>query len=67
MQFRFHDLRHYTASVLLALGVPDKYAMEVMGHATNATLKQIYQHTMDDKRRETAEKMVSYFHRLSKI
>lgn len=61
MGFRFHDLRHYTASVLLALNVPDKYAMEIMGHATSSTLKQIYQHTMDEKRREVAKKMTSYF------
>lgn len=31
--YRFHDLRHINASVMLALGVPDKYAMERMGHA----------------------------------
>ncbi len=61
MEFRFHDLRHYTASILLALGVPDKYAMEIMGHATNATLKQIYQHTMDEKRKEVADRMTAYF------
>lgn len=54
---RFHDLRHYYASVLLALGVPDKYAMEVMGHATPSMLKTVYQHTMADKRNEIAEQI----------
>lgn len=47
---RFHDLRHFHASILLAIGVPDKYAMEIMGHATPAMLKSVYQHTMTDKR-----------------
>ena len=47
--FRFHDLRHYYASMLLALGVPDKYAMRRMGHSTPSTLKRVYQHIMDDK------------------
>ena len=50
--YRFHDLRHYNASLMLSLGVPDKYAMERMGHATNNMLKTVYQHTMDDKRKE---------------
>ena len=29
-----------------SLGVPDKYAVECMGHATNSMLKRGYQHTM---------------------
>ena len=37
---RFHDLRHYYASSLLALGVPDKYAMARMGHSTPNMLKK---------------------------
>lgn len=50
--FRFHDLRHYNASIMLSLGIPDKYAMERMGHATNNMLKTVYQHTMSEKRKE---------------
>jgi Integrase len=50
--FRFHDLRHYNASMMLALNIPDKYAMQIMGHSTNNMLKTVYQHTtatkMDD-------------------
>jgi len=37
---------------MLALNVPDKYAMERMGYSTPATLKKVYQHTMDGKRAE---------------
>ena len=59
--FRFHDLRHYNASVMLALGVPDKYAMERMGHATNVMLKQVYQHTMQDEQKKISEHLNSYF------
>lgn len=44
--YRFHDLRHANASIMLALNIPDKYAMERMGHATNNMLKTVYQHTM---------------------
>ena len=33
--FTFHNLRHYNASIMLALNIPNKYAMEFMGHATD--------------------------------
>lgn len=59
--FRFHDLRHYHASVLLDLGVPDKYAMERMGHATSAILKNVYQHTRNQKQKEVSAALNSYF------
>ena len=59
--YRFHDLRHANASVMLALGIPDKYAMERMGHATNNMLKTVYQHTMRDKRDEVDNLIDSYF------
>lgn len=52
IQCRFHDLRHYNASIMLALNIPDKYAMERMGYSTPATLKKVYQHTMRDKQQE---------------
>lgn len=60
-RFRFHDLRHYYASVLLSLNVPDKYAMELMGHATDGMLKTVYQHTMADKRGEIVQAVSDYF------
>ena len=47
--FRFHDLRHVNASLMLAVGAPDKYAMKRMGHATNNMLKTVYQHTIKEK------------------
>lgn len=59
--FRFHDLRHANASVMLALGVPDKYAMERMGHASNNMLKTVYQHTMKSKQEEVADMVDDYF------
>lgn len=40
---RFHDLRHYYASALVAAGVPDIYAMKMGGWATPGTLKKVYQ------------------------
>lgn len=47
---RFHDLRHYTASIMKAVGMPDKNAMEVMGHATRNMLDRVYQHPLQSVR-----------------
>lgn len=52
---RFHDLRHYNASIMLALGVPDKYAMQRLGHATPNMLKNVYQHLIDEKEKSVSK------------
>lgn len=46
----FHDLRHMNASVMLALGVPDKYAMERGGWSSTSVMKSVYQHTFTTER-----------------
>ncbi|MCQ5130328.1 tyrosine-type recombinase/integrase [Butyricicoccus faecihominis] len=61
---RFHDLRHLNASVMLQLGVPDKYAMERGGWSTNAVLQSVYQHTFSDKRKDVDAKIDKYFNAL---
>ena len=33
-------------------GVPNKYAMERMGHSTDGMLKNVYQHTFKSKQQE---------------
>ena len=58
---RFHDLRHYQASILHAMGVPDKYIMERGGWSTDSTLKNIYQHTMSNKRRQVEDAIIEQF------
>lgn len=63
-RFRFHDLRHYQASILHALGVPDKYIMRRGGWTTDSTLKNIYQHTMGDKEKEFTNIANSHFSKL---
>ena len=59
--FRFHDLRHYQASILHAMGVPDKYIMERCGWKTTSTMKNIYQHTMSAKRKQVESEICDYF------
>lgn len=60
-RYRFHDLRHYQASVMLSMGVPDKYAMERMGHSSTNMLKNVYQHTMAEKSKEIASEINAFF------
>jgi len=43
--FRFHDLRHYLATLLLALDIDPKKAAAYIGHSSPATLQKTYQHT----------------------
>ena len=50
-RFRFHDLRHYFASTLLALGVPDLYVIKIIGHSTTSMLEH-YQHVLSDEDRK---------------
>jgi len=37
---------------MLMAGVPNKYAMERMGHSTDGMLKNVYQHTFKSKQQE---------------
>lgn len=59
--FRFHDLRHMNASVMLAVGVPNKYAQERMGHATDNMLKTVYQHTIQEEQKKYSEEIDQRF------
>lgn len=62
--FRFHDLRHMNASVMLAVGVPNKYAQERMGHATDNMLKTVYQHTIQEEQKKYSEEIDQRFEEL---
>ena len=43
-KFSIHDLRHFYASVLLLMGIPNKYAAKQMGHSGDGMLQKVYQH-----------------------
>lgn len=59
--FRFHDLRHYCASIQHALGVPDAYIMSRGGWNSDTVLKQIYRHALDDKAKDENNKINEHF------
>lgn len=62
--FKFHSLRHYQASILHAMGVPDKYIMERGGWKTSSTLNKVYKHTMDAKQKEVNSVINNHFDNL---
>ena len=59
--FRFHDLRHYSASIQHALGIPDAYIMERGGWSSDTVLKAVYRHTMSDRQKEMSAKANKHF------
>ena len=61
LKCRFHDLRHYSASIMHAIGIPDQYIMEQGGWATDATLKAVYRNTLTDKQKAFTDKRNDYF------
>lgn len=60
----FHQLRHLNASVMLMLGIPDKYAMERGGWSSNGVLKSVYQHTFSAERKLVDERIDGFFNDL---
>lgn len=55
-----HELRHYFASVMLSLGIPDKYAMKFIGYSSVTMLKH-YQHSFTRKEALFAQKINAFF------
>ncbi|GHU70522.1 site-specific integrase [Clostridia bacterium] len=61
MTYTMHRMRHYHASIMNALGVPDKYAAEQLGHADTRITRDVYQHTMQSKRTEMADLIGKFY------
>jgi integrase len=57
---RFHDLRHGSASMLLAAGTPIKVVSEIMGHATSAFTADVYV-TVTEELAESAAAAIAAF------
>ena len=63
--FRFHDLRHYCASIQHAIGIPDAYIMLRGGWGDDLTLKQVYRHALDDQGQRMNQSINDYFTRMT--
>lgn len=61
LNIKFHDLRHYAASIMHAIGIPDQYIMERGGWSSDATLKSVYRNVLSEKRKEFADAANNYF------
>ena len=59
--FRFYDLRHYSASIVHGIGVPDVYIMQRGGWSSDATLKNIYRGAMDGYSKKFTDLTNSHF------
>lgn len=46
-KFRFHDLRHYCASIMHAIGIPDQYIMSRGGWSSDNVMKAVYRNVID--------------------
>ena len=57
---RLHDARHSAATTLLAMGVPMRVAMEMLGHS-RITVTQRYQHAVDELLEDAASRMDAYW------
>ena len=62
-KFSLHKLRHYFASSSHALGIPDQYIMDAGGWKSKYVLGSIYQHAMDDKKKEMQRKTAMFYSR----
>ncbi len=54
---RFHDLRHFFASMLIAQGESPKYVCDQLGHATIQITFDTYGHLFPQSRKEAAAKL----------
>lgn len=62
--YRFHDLRHYCASMLHAKGYPDAYIQARTGHSTMEVLRSVYTHTLTEESARINAEMLSNFNDL---
>ncbi len=59
--FRFHDLRHYSASILHAIGVPDQYIMQRGGWASDHVMKSVYRNAISEEAARQNQKIMNHF------
>ena len=59
--FRFHDLRHYSASIMHAIGIPDQYIMERGGWKTDRVLKTVYRNVISDEQKKFTDQINKHF------
>jgi integrase len=62
---RFHDQRHWCASLLLAQSLPAVIVRDLLGHTQLSTTTDLYGHVIDEQRERTASAMEAVLNRKS--
>lgn len=60
-RFRFHDLRHYSASIMHAIGVPDQYILQRGGWISDSVMKSVYRNVIDLEAAKQNKKINEHF------
>ena len=63
---RPHDLRHTCATVAISSGADIKSVQSLLGHATASFTLNVYTHTSDKMKADTAARMQSYYDSMKK-
>lgn len=62
--FRFHDLRHYAASIMHAIGVPDQYILQRGGWSSDNVMKTVYRNAIETETIRQNNKINEYFEKI---
>lgn len=60
-RFRFHDLRHYSASIMHSIGVPDQYILQRGGWISDNVMKSVYRNVIDMEAKKQTQKINEHF------
>ncbi len=63
--FRFHDLRHYAASIMHAIGVPDQYILQRGGWSSDNVMKSVYRNTINLETVRQTKKINEHFEKMT--
>ena len=63
--FRFHDLRHYAASIMHAIGVPDQYILQRGGWSSDNVMKSVYRNAIDLETARQTKKINGHFEKMT--
>ncbi len=63
--FRFHDLRHYSVSIMHAIGIPDQYIMQRGGWKTDSVMKSVYRNTINTETERFSKQINEHFESIS--
>ena len=63
---RPHDLRHTCATVAIATGSDVKSVQDLLGHATASFTLNVYAHSSQKMKEDTAARMQSYYDSIGK-